>query len=342
MVKEYDEINTVFSQDMLTKIVSCSSKNKNINILKYILTEIKIFRFNKINIMNILDTILFTWKNPNECLRRIKLLSFYINIKEWFFYIVVYAKSNYTIMNMHKFYYTKNNPYFVIMYDNILFNNSCEISPCDIIKYMTKDDKIISMLVLRYYYKYEYKYETFTQKDIEDVLSCNIYVYEKILENPIHTLINGNRIDKICISYFIRNTHILFSIKNTNIYLYYWFYYDLFNDFKYNRFIILKNKILFSIKCFIRKRRELTKINIYHPPCLHSRILPINCSNISKYLFNKIVYYTYNYDRNMYIIYDIVDSINTRNRFNKLKHEFLISKQKEIKWIPYMEIINYL
>ena len=263
--------NNIYPENILHDICQSVTINNNSKVFKFIIKELnrndKVF-FNNI-IINSIINILIT-KNINESilLKRINLLSLYIDLTPWLNQLIINLKSNNVILKVHKAYY--KNPYTItVLYQlyETMYKNNYKIKKYMneiIILYLTDTEIILSYLII--YFKYNIfinKIKFIEKKQIINIIEENIDdICKLIFKYNIDKIIFNDYIINILLLYILSNNLIIKYILTENIHKKYYLFIN-FNDiihinlYKLSlekiKYITSANKILYNLKLYIRK-----------------------------------------------------------------------------------------
>ena len=261
-----------------------SITNSDDRILKYILRKYKLnLVSNSLNseIPNILDvnddyiigllTKLFSAIHiPQKYkLKRIKLLSFEVELKKFFNCMILTCNDIQLILKLSKFYYYDeiNFTIFLNFFEKFTHYYNYFIEFYNILKTDKEKNIFVLLLHLNHYNNYNLNFVNYNK--YIDLFPANIEIIlienYKIFLNKIHTyhLFSLNTISNTILKFYIKNNFISKYLDNNNIYIYnnnYLFYTKYYYNEFYGITNLIINKTLFKLRCLCKKKYRLKTI----------------------------------------------------------------------------------
>jgi hypothetical protein len=245
-----------------------SISNSDDRILKYILKNSSNFVVEDEYIYQLLSKLFSALHIPQKFkLKRIKLISFKIDLKKYFNSMILICNDIQLILKLAKFYYFDeiNFNIFINFFDkfNHFYNYFIEFYK------ILKTDKEQNIFVLLLYIRTNYDFKlnfsnnsTLFPQDIEKVLIDNYIIVLNSLNN--YYLFTLNSISNNVLQFYITNNIIskyldLIDNKGINTYRYIYYTKFYFNE-SYGIINLLINKILSKLRCLCKKKYRLKLI----------------------------------------------------------------------------------
>ena len=273
------------SNNIQLDIINSSIYNSDDRLYKYILNKIllvdKLFFQKNINIINhMINSLGSTFIPDKYILRRLKILSNYINLAEYFDIMLGSFTSSKILLDLHKYYYIY--PYTLITLNNLIsriyLNYDFDIIIIKLNQYLkTDNEKILLIIILNLQYNYykiihniDYESESFNKIIIDNkqlilniilTIKYNIfinYLNIKIINKIFSIILNNNLFTKYLkeLPYTIREYNYLLFTK--------FFYIDntfTNNNYRYSIYIIKANLILHNLRIYIKRNIKIKKLS---------------------------------------------------------------------------------
>lgn len=249
--------------------------NSDDRIYKYLLNNLSTIEkeiFKNTTFMNNVLSSLSSNNIPNKyILKRIKILSKYVNLKIYFNYMILIFSSIELLIKLHNYYYTYHDfETLIIICNNIFSNNHLSLDVGNLINYCnyfrmknifkTQEEKITLKIVSSI--KYDVHFDTTEYNNImtTKIIYDNYYkIIDNIYWNMIYDYKNEylKKILNILISNNLINKYVHTKLKNIRLPILFYTKFCLIND----KIVIRINYVLHKLRIISKQKYKISQYN---------------------------------------------------------------------------------